>query len=129
MVYVIDTSFILHSESPPKGKLIAPFSVMNELKSFVYKLKAMLWEVEFLDPKEKYIKKVKKEASKIGYLEKLSETDIDVLALALERKGAILTNDFAIQNVARRLGIRFEGEKKIKRYKKRRKRLEERLKG
>ena len=36
----------------------------------------------------------------------ISETDIDLLALALELEAALYTDDFAIQNVAAVLGIR-----------------------
>lgn len=128
MEYIADTSFILHHFKIPKVKIIIPGSVLEEIKYPSEKLKIELWEIEIINPKKKYIEKVKREAKKIGYLEKLSETDIEVLALALERKGILLTNDFAMQNVAKRLRIKFEGDIKIKKLRKRRKRLEERLK-
>ena len=128
MEYIADTSFITHHFKIPKVRILIPESVFEEIRYPSERLKIALWEVEIINPKKRFVKKVMNEAKKIGYLERLSKADIDVLALALERKGVILTNDFAIQNVARRLKIKFEGDIKIKKYKKRRKKLEERLK-
>lgn len=127
-MYVADTSFILRYNRIPKVKIVVPESVLKEIKYPSEKLKIALWDIEVINPKKRYVKKVMEEAKKIGFLEKLSDADIEVLALALERNGVILTNDFSIQNLARRLKIRFEGEIKIKKIKKRRKRLEERMK-
>ena len=39
---------------------------------------------------------------------KLSETDISVLALALELNDIIFTDDYAVQATARKLGIKFK---------------------
>jgi UPF0271 protein len=52
---------------------------------------------------------VKEAASRTGDLEKLSATDIEVIAVALEVKGTIVTDDFAIENVASVLGLKFYG--------------------
>lgn len=53
-------------------------------------------------------------AKKTGDIHKLSKTDIKVLAKAVDevKKGndvVLVTDDYAIQNVAMRLGIKFEG--------------------
>lgn len=63
-------------------------------------------------PSEKYLNKVKASASRIGDAFFLSETDIQLLALALEFKAfgyatQIVTDDYSIQNVATQLGIEF----------------------
>ena len=63
-------------------------------------------------PSEEFLNKVKASASKVGDSFKLSETDIQLLALALELKAAgytpqIITDDYSIQNVATQLGIEF----------------------
>ena len=55
------------------------------------------------------ISRVKDAARETGDLEKLSRTDIDVVAVALELGGTIVTDDFAIENVASRLGLKFLG--------------------
>jgi UPF0271 protein len=61
---------------------------------------------------EEYWNNVKASASKVGDAFYLSETDTQVLALALELKAAgdnpqIVTDDYSIQNVATQMGIEF----------------------
>lgn len=63
-------------------------------------------------PQEEYLKKIKISASKVGDSYLLSETDIQLLALALELKTQgehpeIITDDYSIQNVAKQNGINF----------------------
>ena len=63
-------------------------------------------------PSEKFLNKVKASASKVGDSFLLSETDKQLLALALELKAIgympqIVTDDYSIQNVATQLGIEF----------------------
>lgn len=60
------------------------------------------------------VEEVKEAARKTGDIHKLSDTDIKVLAKALDeiKKGnevVLVTDDYAIQNVAMSLGIRFDG--------------------
>ena len=63
-------------------------------------------------PSEEFLNKVKASASKVGDSFLLSETDSQLLALALELKATgyapqIVTDDYSIQNVATQLGIEF----------------------
>ena len=63
-------------------------------------------------PKGVFLSNAKESASKVGDSFKLSETDIQLLALALELKAEgftpqIVTDDYSIQNVATQLGIEF----------------------
>ncbi|MEM0127859.1 MAG: ribonuclease VapC, partial [Thermoplasmatales archaeon] len=50
-------------------------------------------------------------ASETGDIFELSSTDIDVLALALDEKATLLTNDLAVQNVCRSIGINYDSFK------------------
>ncbi|MEM1565685.1 MAG: ribonuclease VapC [Candidatus Bathyarchaeia archaeon] len=64
------------------------------------------------EPDVIFVEKVKVSASAVGDLFFLSETDIQVLALALQFKAQgyaplIATDDYSIQNVAKHLGIEF----------------------
>jgi len=53
--------------------------------------------------------RARKAATSTGDIELLSETDISVIALAIEMENVlVLTDDFRIQNVLRSLGIRFQ---------------------
>ena len=63
-------------------------------------------------PSEEFLNKVNASASKVGDSFLLSETDKQLLALALELKAIgympqIVTDDYSIQNVATQLGIEF----------------------
>ena len=63
-------------------------------------------------PKKSFIDKVKEAAALVGDVFFLSETDLQVLALALELKThgyspLIATDDYSIQNVANQIGMEF----------------------
>jgi UPF0271 protein len=63
-------------------------------------------------PKQEFVNQIRTASSKVGDSFKLSETDIDLLALAFELKTKgynpqIITDDYSIQNVAKQLGIEF----------------------
>ena len=63
-------------------------------------------------PSEEFLNRVKASAITVGDSFFLSETDVQILALALELKAAgynpqIVTDDYSIQNVATQMGIEF----------------------
>jgi UPF0271 protein len=69
-------------------------------------------KVKVKAPSEDYWNKVKASANKVGDAFFLSETDLQILALALELKAEgytpqIVTDDYSIQNVATQIGIAF----------------------
>jgi UPF0271 protein len=53
--------------------------------------------------------RVRDEAKKGGEIGRLSAADIDVLAVALELAGEVATDDYTVQNLARRLGVPIRG--------------------
>ncbi len=63
-------------------------------------------------PKAEFLERVKESSRDVGDVLFLSDVDLQVLALALELKGAgnepfIVTDDYSIQNVANQLGLEF----------------------
>lgn len=62
--------------------------------------------LKVIDPGPVHVKAVKKAAEKTGDLQKLSEADVSVLALALQLEGVLVTDDYALSNVAATIGIR-----------------------
>lgn len=69
-------------------------------------------KLKVIAPSTEFEEKVKVQASKIGDSFVLSETDLQLLALALEfkmkgYKPQILTDDYSIQNVAKQMEIEF----------------------
>ncbi len=85
----------------------------NNSMSFVrFKIAVENGKLKVKAPSEKCWSKVKASASKIGDSFFLSETDMQILALALELKAAgytpqIVTDDYSIQNVATQMKIEF----------------------
>ncbi len=68
--------------------------------------------VKILKPKDSFFKEILEVSQKTGDYRQLSEADLQVLALALELKNSgltplIVTDDYAIQNVANKIGVAF----------------------
>jgi UPF0271 protein len=119
--YILDTSVILSGKpiNFKKSEIFTTSSVSNELspggqdyQNFQYlKEKGLILQA----PNVKAISVVKDCSSKTGDISRLSKTDIEILALALELNEnnnfdvVILTDDYSIQNVADTLNLKFEG--------------------
>jgi endoribonuclease Nob1 len=58
------------------------------------------------DPEQQHVNAVKKAAEKTGDAQKLSEADISILALAVQLETALVTDDYALANVAATIGIK-----------------------
>ena len=72
--------------------------------------------LEVLQAPSEYRDAAKRAARSTGTLLKLSDTDLDVLALALYLRDAgcdpiVMTDDYALQYTLRKLGIKFKGVK------------------
>ncbi|WP_456422741.1 type II toxin-antitoxin system VapC family toxin [Thermococcus sp.] len=65
-------------------------------------------KVRVLQPSRESVEAVREAAKRTGELGELSEADLEVLALAYELKGVLLTDDYNIQNIAKTLGIEFK---------------------
>lgn len=84
----------------------------NQVARMRFKTAIESGKLEIKEPDKAFIEKVKASANILGDFSFLSETDIQVLALALQLKTLglnplIATDDYSIQNVARHLGIEF----------------------
>lgn len=111
-ILVLDTSAILSRKfNLTEENLVIPESVMDEIRLGRI-ARNLAWQEEGLKifrPGAKSILLAREAATITGDLEKLSQTDIDVIAVALELDGTIVTDDFAIENVASKLGLKFLG--------------------
>jgi UPF0271 protein len=104
---VLDASFFF-AEYPAEGTLFTAPSVLDEVKDAVSRCRVEGRVAEGLvireaDPACR--KKVLDQASRTGDRARLSLTDVDVLALALELQAPVYTDDFSLENVAHALGI------------------------
>jgi UPF0271 protein len=113
-VYVADSSvFILGMplSSRVQNRIITTPEVIAELtdvKSKTVFEAALESGVEVESPLPYLIAEVRSHAGRTGDIERLSDTDIGILAKALEHGGILCTDDYAIQNVAESLGIETE---------------------
>lgn len=69
--------------------------------------------VEVVEPKKEYREQARSIAKDVGSLTKLSETDLDVLALALQLRDVgcrvvVVTDDYSLQNTVALIGIEFQ---------------------
>lgn len=110
---VVDTSVLFYGKDLPDGYecIITPGVVrelnkegMGERLEFL-----MATKLRVLDASQKALKRVEEEAEKTGDSRRLSPTDKELLAVALDLRYELLTDDYSIQNLARMLGIPFRG--------------------
>ena len=110
-VYVADSSvFILGMplSTRMRNRTITTPEVISELTDIKSKMAfeaAIEAGVEVESPLARFTLEVRSHASRTGDIERLSGTDIGILAKALEHGGILCTDDYAIQNVAESLGI------------------------
>ena len=119
MIHIADTSlFIIRKRL--EGSVITVPSVVEELRDEGSRTMLELMDVRIEPPLSSFKKKVMTKAGLTRDSEELSETDLDVLAKALEyserEETVLVTDDFAVQNTAIQLGIRVipAGQRKIK---------------
>ena len=111
MKLVLDSSAILSGKfNSSDHEFYTSPSISQELEKsemndkFQYLIDAGL---RIMAPSNESIRKVQAGAEKTGDIHRLSEPDIELLSLALELDGVILTSDYSIQNLACELNIPF----------------------
>ncbi len=105
--YVLDAAAFLNSSFLPEGELYTTPSVLSELKS--EKRFLVPEDINVREPRQEFVGRVRRLAAYTGDDYWLSEADVDILALALEIGGTLVTDDFHVQNVAAHAGVKFEG--------------------
>ena len=104
---VLDTS-LFFIEYPVSGDLFTTPSVVEELVDLRSKCRfesLLASGLRVAGPSAGGIERVRRAAEKTGDEDKLSVTDRDLLALALDLGATLYSDDFAIQNVAHELGV------------------------
>jgi UPF0271 protein len=107
MKAVLDTSAFF-SDRQYQGELFTTWTVVAELKDISSKIRFDLFRDEglkVLEPDAGACIRAREAAAAAREQEALSPADIDVLALADQIDAAVVTDDYAIQNVARHLGV------------------------
>ena len=114
MKYVLDTSAILSGKDIPMDEdMYVPPGVLSEITEggrWYRKLEMMKSAgLTEMHPPGNLMDRVKEQASRTGDDIRLSETDIEVIALAIYVEGTILTDDYSIQNLAKSLDVQYKG--------------------
>ncbi len=107
MKTILDASFFF-SDCPITGEVYTTPSVLDELIDIRSKGKFEKLSAEGLkviSPSAESRERVLQAAEKTRDIGIISDTDCDILALALDLEAVLRTDDFAIQNVAGVLGV------------------------
>jgi UPF0271 protein len=116
---IIDTSAILSGKQLNLNDfiMVTSSSVINEIKPGGKEYRKLQYLLEkglyIFKPLKKSLDKIQNMSKKTGDISRLSETDIDILAIALElynkkdTEVVILSDDYSIQNLSNYLKIKY----------------------
>lgn len=110
MRIVLDTSALFSMQDLPPGEVYVTPGVIAELRKYEDP-RLRYWEdvLKVASPSPQAMDAVRRAAVRTGDDARLSPTDMEVLALALELKAELLTDDYSIQNLSRVIGVRYRG--------------------
>lgn len=92
--------------APDDARCLVPPQVMNELEDqAVSNYEVLSRGLITTFPTDHAKTLVREHAEKTGDIDVLSETDIALLALAGEKEAVLVTDDYAMQNVASSMGV------------------------
>ena len=108
-MYVLDASAFIHEYHTSEPTASVP-KVREELSDEpAYRFDAMEgsgMHIQLPDPGT--VERVERAARNSGDAQELSATDVHLLAAALELSGTVVTDDYAVQNVAEKLDLGVE---------------------
>jgi len=108
MKVVLDTSAVIYlGDFRRFDEILTVQEVLDEVKDRTSAMKLSGLSLNVMEPSEESVKKIRQAAARTGDLEKLSETDVKVLALAMENGCTLISDDRSVQNVAERIGLRY----------------------
>ncbi|ADJ14309.1 NOB1 family endonuclease [Halalkalicoccus jeotgali] len=108
-MYVLDSSAFIHEYHTTEQTASIPL-VREELEDeSAYRYDAMEGSGMHIHiPTDETIDTVRRAAAELGDLEELSDTDIRLVATTFELDGTLVTDDYAMQNVAEKLNVTVE---------------------
>lgn len=111
--YVLDTSALFYGKEAPQGfECVIPPGVVRELKKEEMggRLELLLaTRIRIVSPSERSLGRVKEKAKETGDTRRLSETDVEVIALAMDLGYELISDDYSVQNLARVIGVPCRG--------------------
>ncbi len=111
--FVLDSSVLYYGKDLPlERELVISPGVVRELtkEGMGQRLELLMaTRIRVASPSRRSLAKVKEAAEKTGDSRRLSDTDLEILALAEELGYELLTDDYSIQNLARTIGVSAHG--------------------
>ncbi|MBN1678385.1 MAG: nucleic acid-binding protein [Candidatus Thermoplasmatota archaeon] len=111
--YVLDSSALFYGKDfPPSFECVITPGVVRELKKedMGERLELLLaTKIRVVSPSMRSVKKVEEKAKETGDLRRLSQTDIEIVALALDLGYELVSDDYSVQNIARVVGVPCRG--------------------
>jgi UPF0271 protein len=108
MKVILDTSSLIYlNDFRGFSEIFTVQEVVDEVKDKISKIKLNSLKLKVIEPSKGNLKKVEGVAKKTGDLEKLSKTDLKVLAAAAENEAVIISDDRNIQNVAEEMKLKY----------------------
>lgn len=103
---VLDTSALIYLNDFRRfDEIMTVQEVVEESKDRITALKLSSIDAKVMEPDSSALKEVKSVAKKTGDIDKLSKTDLKIIALAKENNATIISDDYSIQNVAEKMQI------------------------
>ncbi len=108
-MYVLDASAFIHEYHTDESIASIPL-VREELEDeHAYRFDALEGSGMHLHiPEEETVDRIERAARETGDYDELSETDIRLVSAAFELDATLVTDDYAMQNVAEKLGVALE---------------------
>jgi UPF0271 protein len=108
-MYVLDSSAFINEYHTDEQIASIP-DVQSELEGeAAYRFDALEGSGMHLHiPEDNTVERIERAAGETGDLDELSETDIRLVATAFELDGRLVTDDYAMQNVAEKLEVAVE---------------------
>jgi UPF0271 protein len=108
-MYVLDASAFIHEYHTDEPIASIPL-VREELEDeHAYRFDALEGSGMHLHiPDEETVERIERAARETGDADELSETDIRLVSAAFELDGRLVTDDYAMQNVAEKLSVAVE---------------------
>ncbi len=108
-MYVLDSSAFIHDYHTTEQMASIPLVREELTDESAYRFDAMEGAGMHIHlPNDDTVETVRRAASESGDRETLSETDTRLVATAFELDGVLVTDDYAMQNVAEKLNVEVE---------------------
>ena len=110
---VLDSSVLYYGKDLPTDyECVVTPGVVQELNAHGMSERVELLmgtKLRVLSPSILSVKAAREAAERTGDIRRLSETDIEILAMAYELGYELVTDDYSIQNLAKVMGVKYRG--------------------